>query len=274
MNLRSKLRFSNPVAILLLVCLIGCFTFQGCEDSFEIDEAVLNYDRFISIPHLDNPETLMKSENTSDYLEAYKRFTHHVTINKGKMNWNINSGSDINISENLFKYIINYLNGINKEVDNGKLIVLEEDGEIKILRKTEFEILRLKSSGNESTPINSVNFGGSSQSIGEQIINAFNYFSNGSYSTEELFDLSSGNFSTTNMQSSGTFTMGGFTYSWGFTDITAGGCNNIPNGICITDTELYGQRTVHMLRYCQGNSAVQISSYSSDAESYLLNLIP
>ncbi len=75
MNFKNKLRFTKSFTHLFgMACFIGCFTFQGCEDTLEIDPAILNKDRFISIPYLDNPETLMQTENVSDYLEAYNRF--------------------------------------------------------------------------------------------------------------------------------------------------------------------------------------------------------
>ena len=276
MKIKNRLEFSKSIAVFIgvgLICFISCFIFSGCEDSLEMDTETFNTDRFISITDLNNPETLMQTENVKDYLEAYSRFSKHVVIKKQKLIWNINSGSEINISKDLFQYISNYLNNINREIDKGKLSVFLEEGEIRIFKKTNSGLLRLKSA-NESDGCNPVNFGASSQEIGEAIINAFNCFSSGSYSTEELFDLSSGNFSIINMQASGTFSMGGYTYYWGFTDITAGGANNIYNEICSNDREQYGSMTVDMLRYCSGNSAVQITSYSSAAAAYLQTLIP
>ena len=76
------------------------------------------------------------------------------------------------------------------------------------------------------------------------------------------------------MQASGTFTMGGYTYVWGFTDITSEGNNNMDNGICTNEREQYGSMTVDMLRYCSGKCAVNIKSYSSAAAAYLQNFIP
>lgn len=254
-----------------LICVFG-FTFQGCEDSLDVETVVFNEDRFISIPNLEDPEILMRQPFVDDYLEAYSRFSRHVVVKRQKIVWDIQSGSDINISEDLFAYIKVYLDEVNAGVENGLLKVVIERGVVRVFKKTVSGLVWLKSA-NESTGCDQVNFAGSSQSVGEGIVDAMNCFNNGSYSIEDLFDLNSYNFSITNRDVSGYFTMGGYKYRWSFMDITSGGSNNIPNYICKNDREFYGKNVVDMIRYCSGNPAFSITSYSSEAAYYLQNFL-
>lgn len=268
-------------SIRLIYTILICLLFQQCNEE-HIDPYLANQDRFISITDLNNPETLMKTENVKDYLIAFKRFTNYASVKNERIIWNINSGAAINVSEDLFNYISKSLEKINQKVSNsdGKLTVFIKNGEIQIFRLTKHGLIRLKSGdegdeGDEGDDdITGVDFGASSQQVGVAMIDAFNYAATNNYTTGELFNISSGSFSINDMTASGTFSMGGYTYSWGFTDITAGGTNNISNDICTNDREIYGSTTYDMLRYCSGNSAATITSYSSAAASYIANFIP
>jgi len=283
MRLKGKPKTNKLLSV--IIASVGLFIFsfviQGCQESLDATDILQQSDgRYIDIANLSNPETLMGTDNAKDYLEAYGRFMKHATILNNKLHFSIKRGSQINISENLYNYISSYLETVNQKINRGKLVVFEENGEIKIVDKRRLHLVRLKSGDEgdaETTPIpDPIDFCADEQDVGDEFVDAFSSFINdqsASYNTNDYFDTNSGGFSITDMQASGSFTSGGYTYDWGFTDITAGGTNNLDNSICTDDVEHYDSETVFMLRYCSGNSAANIQAHSTDAAAHMYTLI-
>jgi hypothetical protein len=253
----------KPVVILLcLACIVfGITLFYGCEKS----EIISIEEQFIDIKDLNNPATFAKSYNVNKYLEAYSRVMEHVSIKQNLMTWEIKSGHEVNISEELFSYISNYLENVNKNIKIGKLKVYKINGKIEIYRNKVSGLVRLKKSG-EGGNFTPVNFTHSSQSIGEEFISAFNAFPNSDYNTEDLFNLGSGNFSIINDNKHGSFTLGGYTFQWYFVDITMGGSSPVNNDMCTNNITSEYQ---FQLLYCMGLSGATITAPTQQAAAYL-----
>ena len=112
----------KTIKLQLLLVLIACF-FQNCTDSdFELkDQEYLLIDG-----DLNHPKTLSDINNANIYVQARSRFEKMIFLIDGNMQWDIQSGSEIDISENIFEYIILNYENIKEQITIGNILVYED----------------------------------------------------------------------------------------------------------------------------------------------------
>lgn len=109
--------------------LISCIQ-ENVDDIIENDINSMNFADSVFLGFegdLHDPELLWA--NMDIYSPAYERMKRFLIINDNHLRWNIKEASDINISENIFDYIVSCWETTNRKLEEGiyKLEVLENN---------------------------------------------------------------------------------------------------------------------------------------------------
>ena len=71
---------------------------------------------------LEEPSLLWKNKDVYD--KALERMEKHLSIVNGRFKWDITSGKSINVSENLYDYIVQYWNHENSLLEDEDYMIL------------------------------------------------------------------------------------------------------------------------------------------------------
>jgi len=153
MKLKGKLVYRESlINVLRSIVLISCFILHGCQsEEFEVNPEPL----FLKINgDLNHPETLMDPVNIAIYLKAVERMETYLMIRQNKIECGIKEGSEVNISPEIYNYIIMSYEDINKQVDEGRIkIFFDSNGDLKVSKRVlDNGIIRLKSGDIEVGP--------------------------------------------------------------------------------------------------------------------------
>ncbi|MBD1263115.1 hypothetical protein HZY62_21175 [Maribacter polysiphoniae] len=114
--------------VLLTIILIG--SIGACEKSAVSENLEASEMNIIDIPDFENPEAMWDRSNKLLYQEAYDRFISKTTLINGLYSYDLESGSEIGISEPIFDYIKENIAVLNSFVEQDKGIVIEINDEL------------------------------------------------------------------------------------------------------------------------------------------------
>jgi hypothetical protein len=277
-NLLNKLKM-KPLLLtkrrsvyFLSILAIMSFIYLSCEKN--IDSQGDNFEYLDITGDLNNPETYDYGTNRGIFNKASFRIGEHLSIENNMLSWDINSGSEINISESLFSHITANFQKINEQVANKKLLVsVDKSGKITIQRKNSKNLFsRIISSLKSSSPetpasepkdLNSM----SSQEVLEYLMDIIDQFNNGTLNASSLADIVKlGGTGWTYDGAGGTYMQGtgtvdGVSYQWTVSNAcaynsTGSYCdfNNLTTG----DYEQFGNDNYDMIRNPCGNPLISI----------------
>jgi hypothetical protein len=169
----------------------------------------------------------MDNELNKKYYAAMRRFDSHIDLDNGYIKVEIINGEEIGVSEQLFKRFNDVCMQINQDVKDGKYQLSKRDGHIVIIENVKAIYPRLKDSNenNEWTPVNL-----NQPNVGMALMDAMRHYwrNRSSIGTiDKLINMSTGNFSMSQQQRSGTITYGGYTYTWNVNGVCQ--ANNWPD---------------------------------------------
>lgn len=128
----GKMAQKKYEVILFIILLSVLLNIYGCKDNSTQKKGTFPIDSykdsvFIKIEgDLYNPKIIW--ENKKNYLQAYNRFIQHLSIKENRFVWDIQNGSQIKISDNIFTYIVEGWESQNKKLATGKYeIITVED---------------------------------------------------------------------------------------------------------------------------------------------------
>jgi hypothetical protein len=123
------------------------------------------------------------------FTKASRRIRDNLDIKNNKLAWQIKSGKEINISEEIFEYITENYSRVNEKVEVGILyLAKDEKGEIRVRKAIDSSIKRLKSGNNEDDADECVDISEmNDQEILETLCNFYNGTSYGNLG--DHFDL-------------------------------------------------------------------------------------
>lgn len=128
MKTTTKKKYEVIIFIILQCVLVN---FYGCKDNSLQKEVALPMDSykdsvFIKIEgDLYNPEIIWA--NKKNYLQAYNRFIQHLSIKDNRFVWDLQNGSQIKISDNIFTYIVGGWENQNKKLATGKFQIISTE---------------------------------------------------------------------------------------------------------------------------------------------------
>ena len=207
--------------------------------------------------------TLMNPVNNVIYGKAVARFYEHVYIDNGKYAWNLERGTDINVSEDIYQYIIFSLTKANQLIEQQKAIVfIDENGKIQFSRlnydKIYGAVRMTQKDFNEDwdgpKDISQMN----SQEILDLIVSMTQNFGEVQGRMEDYFDMSSINWKTNSAGDasiSGHGTINGKETTWYMANpayYLEDQSNTDFNNFAIDDVEDYSDRTIYFIRNPSG----------------------
>lgn len=167
--------------------------FQNCTNS---DFELKDQEYLLIEGDLNNPNTLFEINNSKIYLQARSRFEEHVSILDGTIQWDVQSGLEINISENIFEYIVMGYENIKDQIILGN-IVAEIDHTGKVLFK--FNETKLKVIQTEKQKPEGVDLTDTDENVAREVDRLMDQFERfgpggGAYQMSDFFDMNNPNF--------------------------------------------------------------------------------
>ena len=118
--------------ILCIVCIATTGLINNSCDNMEFDN--VEYQDYLMIKgDLGDPTVLNSFENNIVIIEAAKRIRSYLTINDGLLTIGRVKASDLNISEEIFSYILESYNETNILIKSGKVHAFYHDDEVKVV---------------------------------------------------------------------------------------------------------------------------------------------
>lgn len=163
-SFRKSNLFTTSIMMLLLFSTI---VFVGCEK-----ENFSNGIEYLCIDgDLENPLTLLNSENGAIYTKATKRIERRLLVENGVLNFDNVDPDEMQVSPEICAYAIKNLELVNNKVREGDLAVLiNKDGRLQIFPAKVNYVIRLKSGSAESSNGGQVNLNNMS---GNEVVNFF-----------------------------------------------------------------------------------------------------
>ncbi len=137
MNFKSKLRVTKPLST--IICLMSIATlsivFQGCEK----EELARNID----MPYLELSSSIdnLGSKDYDVISQAKERLEEYISSDKDKFILKINSGEQVNMSDELFEFFVISISNANDRLKDKNFMIKDD----RVIAKVKAEILRLKS---------------------------------------------------------------------------------------------------------------------------------
>ncbi|MBN2662013.1 MAG: hypothetical protein JXR68_00065 [Bacteroidales bacterium] len=274
---------SKLFVFIALSCItISGFLLQSCEeDEFDLNSFSMN--EFIDIQKdINDIEVLMNAENRAKYQVAVDRVLSLAHQNGTKIEFNTQSGIDVNISEQLYNRITQ--NTI-KLIESGNFILFEENGK-NVLIPEKFigsDIVRLKSTSVEGSASNGI-FLGNGCNEAQAVLNGFkSYDSSTCGSMNDIWNMDSRNWGTASQNVINTsFTLSGYSCN----AYLVNGCynsNNNYNGsnscsgnyICegYKEWDPQTQMGTFILNDCQSLPLAFIKVYGYEAYQYMISYL-
>ncbi|PTN08548.1 hypothetical protein [Mangrovibacterium marinum] len=202
----------TPVLSLLLISLL----LFSCQEDDIYMETPSSSDFLTITGGIDTPGTLYDPINAEIYRRAFQRVLSVSKQTENQVEFLIDSGSEINISEEIYKKISSHLIEV---ISSGKVAIVERNGINSLVRSHGVSLskVRLKSGSTESEPYARGTLS-EGDNISQNVMNGLkDYAANPDAfaNTNDIWDLSSGNFpASSNYKMSGGFTYKGYSFSY------------------------------------------------------------
>lgn len=127
---------------ILYTCVIYmCFAFTSCMPKGKMNSSLLNLYRDSMFLEISGVLYEMIGEEDSDILyHARKRLEKTMHIKKGRITWEAESGKDVNIADNIYRYVTNKWKWDNKAVEIGLYKLKKDHDGYKLIESTMFQV--------------------------------------------------------------------------------------------------------------------------------------
>lgn len=223
---------SFGIVLCLSAVLVACSSELDEMNNVTKQSSRAVFDSYIDIDSelIETGMLYVNDQELNRYMEALLRFDSYVKIENGLLKYTGGTSDDLNISEFLFELFTSKILNTNKDIQDGRLVVVDGELYSSANFKNGGHIMRIKSRSEPAwTP---GRLDGSSQEIGQTILDAMRqifyiYITGGDLGKlGDYVDLYSYSWSQGNSTLSGLFTFNGTACNYSIANPNAGMGNN------------------------------------------------
>lgn len=128
----------------LTILLISLIVFCQCSNESAVKEENLSIESFKDSTFLKIEGDLYDPQviwaDVDIYLAAFDRMKRYLKIEKDVLKWDIEKGAEINISENIYDYIVNGWKCQNKQLASKNYQLIVNNSSYAVIKKSNFNI--------------------------------------------------------------------------------------------------------------------------------------
>lgn len=128
----------------LTILLISLILFCQCSNESAVKEENLSFESFKDSTFLKIEGDLYDPQviwaNVDIYLAAFDRMKRYLKIEKDVLKWDIEKGAEINISENIYDYIVDGWKCHNKQLASKNYQLIGNNNSYAVIKKSNFNI--------------------------------------------------------------------------------------------------------------------------------------